>query len=173
MKDKQAEEKEILDIFRKVEINMPFLEVIWKVPRYAHFLKELFTNKRKLFEHEKVNLGEHVSAVLTRRLPPKLKDQGMFAIPCKIGKVGIKSLPGNLVYEPEIETIAQRLRGETLQRRRQQPTSLPYLDTSILHTEDLFEFENNSEQTQMDEEDQTIHQLADAPDVQHPLCIAF
>ncbi|KAK8504669.1 hypothetical protein V6N12_046918 [Hibiscus sabdariffa] len=40
--------------------------------------------------HEKVNFGESVSAILTRRLPPKLKDQGMFMIPCKIGKVGIK-----------------------------------------------------------------------------------
>ncbi|KAK8624401.1 hypothetical protein V6N13_065746 [Hibiscus sabdariffa] len=73
-KDKQAEEKEILDIFRKVEINIPLLEVIRKVPRYARFLKDLCTNKRKLFGHEKVNLGENVSAVLTRRLLPKLKD---------------------------------------------------------------------------------------------------
>ncbi|KAK8502375.1 hypothetical protein V6N12_046161 [Hibiscus sabdariffa] len=64
-KDKQAEEKDIMDIFRQVELNIPLLE-------------------------EKINLGENVSAVLTRRLPLKLKDQGMFMIPCKIGKVGIK-----------------------------------------------------------------------------------
>ncbi|KAK8624402.1 hypothetical protein V6N13_065747 [Hibiscus sabdariffa] len=89
-KDKQAEEKEILDVFRKVEINIPLLEVIRKIPRYAHFLKDICTNKRKLFGHDKVILGENVSAVLTRRLPPKLKDQGMFTIPCKIGKIGIK-----------------------------------------------------------------------------------
>ncbi|KAK8514966.1 hypothetical protein V6N11_072771 [Hibiscus sabdariffa] len=88
-KDKQAEEKDILDIFRKVELNIPLLEVIRKIPRYARFLKDLCTNKRKLVGHEKVNLGENVSAILTRRLPPKLKDQGMFTIPCKIGKVGI------------------------------------------------------------------------------------
>ncbi|KAK8627983.1 hypothetical protein V6N13_063697 [Hibiscus sabdariffa] len=89
-KDNQAEEKEILDIFQKVEISLPLLEVIRKVPRYARFLKNLCTNKRKLFGHEKLNLGEHVSAVLSRQLPLKLKDQGMFTIPCKIGKVGIK-----------------------------------------------------------------------------------
>ncbi|XP_017613900.1 uncharacterized protein LOC108459044 [Gossypium arboreum] len=89
-KDKQAEEKEILDVFQKVEINIPLLEVIRKVPRYAFFLKELCTNKRRLTGHEKVNLGEHVFAILTRQLPLKLKDQGMFAIPCKIGKVDIK-----------------------------------------------------------------------------------
>ncbi|KAK8627982.1 hypothetical protein V6N13_063696 [Hibiscus sabdariffa] len=83
-KDKQAEEKEILDIFRKVEINLPLLGVIRKVPRYVCFIIYLCTNKRKLLGHEKVNLGEHVSVVLTRRLPSKLKDQGMFTIPCKI-----------------------------------------------------------------------------------------
>ncbi|KAK8593169.1 hypothetical protein V6N12_045254 [Hibiscus sabdariffa] len=89
-KDKQAEEKEILDIFRKVEVNIPLLEVIRKIPRYARFLKDLCTNKRKLVGHEKINLGENVSAILTQHLPPTLKDQGMFTIPCKIGKVGIK-----------------------------------------------------------------------------------
>ncbi|KAK9031527.1 hypothetical protein V6N11_032901 [Hibiscus sabdariffa] len=89
-KDKQAEEKDILDIFRKVELNIPLLEVIRKIPRYARFLKDLCTNKRKLMGHEKVNLGENVSAILTCRIPPKLKDQGMFMIPCKIGQVGIK-----------------------------------------------------------------------------------
>ncbi|KAK8492616.1 hypothetical protein V6N11_030838 [Hibiscus sabdariffa] len=89
-KDKQAEEKDILDIFRKVELNISLLEVIRKIPRYARFLKDLCTNKRKLMGHEKINLGENVSVILTRRLPPKLKDQGMFMIPCKIGKVGIK-----------------------------------------------------------------------------------
>ncbi|KAK8634075.1 hypothetical protein V6N13_014904 [Hibiscus sabdariffa] len=40
-KDKQAEEKDILDIFRKVELNIPLLEVIRKIPRYARFLKDL------------------------------------------------------------------------------------------------------------------------------------
>ncbi|KAK8712690.1 hypothetical protein V6N13_147920 [Hibiscus sabdariffa] len=89
-KDKQAEEKDILDIFRKVELNIPLLEVIRKIPRYARFLKYLCTNKRKLMGHKRVNLGENVSDILTRRLPPKLKDQGMFMIPCKIGQVGIK-----------------------------------------------------------------------------------
>ncbi|KAK9037350.1 hypothetical protein V6N11_022262 [Hibiscus sabdariffa] len=73
-KDKQPEEKDILDIFHKVELNIPLLEVIRKIPRYARFVKDLCTNKRKLMGHEKINLGENVSAILTRRLPPKLKD---------------------------------------------------------------------------------------------------
>ncbi|KAL4325095.1 hypothetical protein GQ457_11G028760 [Hibiscus cannabinus] len=83
---KQAEETKILD----VEINIPLVEVIRKMPRYAPFLKELYANKRKLFGHENVNLGEHVSTVLTRRFPPKLNDQCMFATPRKIHIISLK-----------------------------------------------------------------------------------
>ncbi|XP_020426541.1 uncharacterized protein LOC109950818 [Prunus persica] len=38
------------------------------------FKKDLCTNKRRFKEHEQVALSEEVSAVLQRKLPPKLKD---------------------------------------------------------------------------------------------------
>ncbi|XP_062151952.1 uncharacterized protein LOC133860342 [Alnus glutinosa] len=41
--------------------------------------------QRKFQDYEKVVLTEKVSAVLLRKLPPKLKDPGSFAIPCRIG----------------------------------------------------------------------------------------
>ncbi|KAG8472664.1 hypothetical protein CXB51_034556 [Gossypium anomalum] len=47
-RDKKEEEKEILDILKKVEINIPLLDVIRKVPKYAKFLKDLCTNRRRL-----------------------------------------------------------------------------------------------------------------------------
>ncbi|KAG8478290.1 hypothetical protein CXB51_028102 [Gossypium anomalum] len=84
------EDKEILEIFRNVEINIPLLDVIRQIPRYATFLKELCTNKRKLTGNENVSVGENVSAVLQQKMPAKCKDRGMFAIPCKIGHLGIK-----------------------------------------------------------------------------------
>ncbi|XP_039020002.1 uncharacterized protein LOC120151689 [Hibiscus syriacus] len=52
-RDKQAEEKEILDVFQKVEINIPLIEIIQKVPRYAQFLKDPCTTKIKLIGVEK------------------------------------------------------------------------------------------------------------------------
>ena len=55
------------------------------MPRYAKFLKELCTSKRKLKGNEKVSMGENVSALFQKKLPPKCKDPGMFTIPCKIG----------------------------------------------------------------------------------------
>ncbi|XP_057808483.1 uncharacterized protein LOC131022960 [Salvia miltiorrhiza] len=41
------EEKDILEIFKKVEINLPLLDAIKQVPRYAKFLKELCSKKMK------------------------------------------------------------------------------------------------------------------------------
>ncbi|KAK5835225.1 hypothetical protein PVK06_010912 [Gossypium arboreum] len=87
---KEEEEKEILETFRKVEVNIPLLDAIKQIPRYAKFLKELCTKKRRLIGNERVNVGENVSAVLQKKVPPKYKDQGMFAISCEIGNVSIK-----------------------------------------------------------------------------------
>ncbi|KAF1885947.1 hypothetical protein Lal_00018488 [Lupinus albus] len=41
-------DKEILDTFRKLEVNIPLLDVIKLIPRYAKFLKEFCTQKREL-----------------------------------------------------------------------------------------------------------------------------
>ena len=82
---KEKNTKDILDTFRKVQINIPLLDAIQQIPRYAKFLKELCTNKRTFKEKETVALNEEVSAVLLRKLPPKLKDLGSFTIPCIIG----------------------------------------------------------------------------------------
>jgi len=57
------------------------------VPRYAKFLKELCTAKRKLVGNEKVSVGENVSAVFQWKLPPKCKDPSVFFVPCMIGNL--------------------------------------------------------------------------------------
>ncbi|XP_024046622.1 uncharacterized protein LOC112100976, partial [Citrus clementina] len=87
---KEEQEKDILETFRKVEVNIPLLDAIKQIPRYAKFLKELCTSKRKLRGDERVHMGENVSAVLQKKLPPKCKDPDMFTIPCKIGSVRVE-----------------------------------------------------------------------------------
>ncbi|XP_044466609.1 uncharacterized protein LOC123196623 [Mangifera indica] len=52
---KEQQEQEILEVFCKVEVNIPLLDAIKQVPRYAKFLKELCTSKRKLKGDEKVH----------------------------------------------------------------------------------------------------------------------
>ncbi|XP_031375544.1 uncharacterized protein LOC116190014 [Punica granatum] len=71
---KEEAEQEILETFRKAEVNIPLLDAIKQVPRYAKFLKELCTNKRKLSKGEKISVGENASAVIQRKLPQKCKD---------------------------------------------------------------------------------------------------
>ncbi|KAM2080862.1 hypothetical protein ACFX1T_034574 [Malus domestica] len=55
------------------------------MPAYGKFFKELNNYKRKYGPHEKVVVSENVSAVLQRKLPPKLKDPGSFSINITIG----------------------------------------------------------------------------------------
>ncbi|XP_027152472.1 uncharacterized protein LOC113752560 [Coffea eugenioides] len=87
---KVEKEKEILEVFRKVEINIPLLEAIKQVPKYVKFLKDLCTHKRKLRGDERVAVGENVSTILQRKLPPKCRDPGMFTISCKIENTPIR-----------------------------------------------------------------------------------
>ena len=79
-----------LDIFKKIEINIPFAEVISQMPLYAKFLKEILSKKRKLAEEGIVNLTATCSAIIQKKLPAKMKDPGSFTIPCSIGKYEFK-----------------------------------------------------------------------------------
>ncbi|XP_026396259.1 uncharacterized protein LOC113290886 [Papaver somniferum] len=51
---------EILEIFKRVNINIPFLEEIKQMPTYAKFLKDLCTEKRKLHVHKRAFLTEQL-----------------------------------------------------------------------------------------------------------------
>ncbi|CAN6583773.1 unnamed protein product [Malus baccata var. baccata] len=74
---KEEAERDILETFRKVQVNIPLLDAIKQVPRYAKFLKELSTTRKRMSTNEVVNVGENVSAILQRKLPPNCKDPGV------------------------------------------------------------------------------------------------
>ncbi|KAL0362574.1 UNVERIFIED_CONTAM: hypothetical protein Scaly_1212600 [Sesamum calycinum] len=63
-KSKKDEEKEILETFRKVEVNIPLLDAIKQIPRYARFLKELCTSKGKLKGNERVGPLKETGVVI-------------------------------------------------------------------------------------------------------------
>ncbi|CAN6711735.1 unnamed protein product [Malus baccata var. baccata] len=54
---KDEKEKDILETFRKVQVNIPLLEAIKQVPKYAKFLKELCTTKRRMSNKEVVKVN--------------------------------------------------------------------------------------------------------------------
>ncbi|KAM1951750.1 hypothetical protein ACFX15_006315 [Malus domestica] len=87
----KEEEKDVLETFRKVQVNIPLLDAIKQIPKYAKFLKKLCTTKKRFREKEVVHVSENVSAILQRKLPPKCKDPGSFTIPCVIGNTRFES----------------------------------------------------------------------------------
>ncbi|RDX71079.1 hypothetical protein CR513_49609, partial [Mucuna pruriens] len=88
-------DEELLKMFRKVEINIPLLDAIKQIPKYAKFLKELCVHKRKKMKGG-VELGGIVLALTknddltvgTRQaLPKKCRDPRIFLAPCTMATV--------------------------------------------------------------------------------------
>ena len=52
---KEEQLSKFLEIFKKIEINIPFAEAINQMPNYAKFLKEILSKKKKIAEEGVVN----------------------------------------------------------------------------------------------------------------------
>lgn len=84
---KEKDEKsfgKFIEIFKKLQINIPFAEALEQMPTYAKFMKDIISRKRTIGD-EDVTLTEQCSAILQRKNPKKLKDPGSVTIPCTIG----------------------------------------------------------------------------------------
>jgi hypothetical protein len=77
--------EDILEVFKQVQINIPFFYAIQQIPSYAKFLKDLITVKRKTNVLNKAFMTEQVSAILQCKLPLKYKDPRCPTITCMIG----------------------------------------------------------------------------------------
>ena len=73
---KSAQFGDILEFFKQVQINIPFLDAIQQVPAYAKFLNDLVTMKRKTNVPKKTFLTEQVSSIIQNKYPVKCKDPG-------------------------------------------------------------------------------------------------
>ena len=61
-----------LEVFKKIEINLPFSEALIQMPNYAKFLKDIPSKKRKFVEEGVVNLIATCSVVIQRSLSEKM-----------------------------------------------------------------------------------------------------
>ena len=52
----EAQYKRFLEIFKKLEINIPLIEALEQMPKYVKFLKEALSRRRKYEDHETVAL---------------------------------------------------------------------------------------------------------------------
>ncbi|XP_048229048.1 uncharacterized protein LOC125369819 [Ricinus communis] len=85
-----------LDLFKQLQINLPFVEAILQMLKYAKFLKESLSNKRKLEDLGLVTLNEKCSTILQNKLPLKRRDPGSFTVPCIIGDLPISGALADL-----------------------------------------------------------------------------
>ncbi|XP_048228978.1 uncharacterized protein LOC125369805 [Ricinus communis] len=91
LKQVEAQEQfsKLLDIFRQLHINLPFVDVLKQMPKYAKFLKDILSNKSKLEEVAFVKLNEEYSIEFQSDLPEKRHDPGSFTIPCTLGNLWV------------------------------------------------------------------------------------
>ncbi|RVW60745.1 hypothetical protein CK203_053023 [Vitis vinifera] len=106
--------------------------------KYAKFLKEVLSNKRKLVDNEKVMLTEECNTILQRKLPPKLKDPRSFTIPCTIGDFDFDKVLCDLGANVNMLSLSI---FKKLELKEVKPTmvSLKLADRSIKHPRGIIE----------------------------------
>ena len=71
-KEKMEEQfSRFLDMFKKIEINIPFFEALDQMPNYAKFLKDILSKKRRFAEEGVMNLTT-CNAVIRKSLLVKM-----------------------------------------------------------------------------------------------------
>ncbi|GJV99292.1 DNA-directed DNA polymerase [Tanacetum coccineum] len=94
---KDDDDERLLSIFKKININLPFLKAMIHMPKGANVLKYLLSDKEKLEKAtSSVKLSEECSAVIQRSLPQKEGDPGSFTLPCLIGPLTVKNALADL-----------------------------------------------------------------------------
>ena len=87
-KDKERQFSRFMDIFKRLQINIPFVEAMEQMPTYAKFMKELLTKKRR-FSEETVEVEAGCNAIIQKSLPQKSKDLWSFTILVTIGTLPV------------------------------------------------------------------------------------
>ncbi|XP_016195620.1 uncharacterized protein LOC107636637 [Arachis ipaensis] len=83
--NKEKQYSKFLEVFRKLQINIPFIEALKQICLYIKFMKELLSKKKTLRKDETMVMTKECSAVIQRDFPRKMKDPASFQIPCTIG----------------------------------------------------------------------------------------
>ncbi|GKA17018.1 reverse transcriptase domain-containing protein, partial [Tanacetum coccineum] len=79
-----ALQRNFLENLKQLDINIPFIEALLQIPKYAKYLKSLLTNKSKLEKACTETMNKRCLAVLLNKLPLKEKDPTSFTILCQV-----------------------------------------------------------------------------------------
>ncbi|XP_070046948.1 uncharacterized protein [Nicotiana tomentosiformis] len=72
-----------------VYLNIPLVDVLREIPKYAKYIKDVVDHKRRLTEFETVALTEECTSRVQNKLPQNLKDPDSFTIPVWIGNIDV------------------------------------------------------------------------------------
>ncbi|XP_015954886.1 uncharacterized protein LOC107479251 [Arachis duranensis] len=129
LKDQQF--PKFLEIFKKLEINIPLAEALEQMPLYAKFLKDLINKKKSWDERETVILTQECSAVIQKGLPPKLKHPGSFFLSCTIGSMQINKASYDLGSSINLMPLSM-MRRLSIEEVKPTRMSLQLADRSLI-----------------------------------------
>ncbi|XP_060182500.1 uncharacterized protein LOC132612197 [Lycium barbarum] len=81
----EATYKKFLDLLKQVNVNVPLVDMLQGIHKYAKYIKDIVANKSRFTEYATVALTEECTSRIQNRLPTKLKDPGSFTIEISIG----------------------------------------------------------------------------------------
>ncbi|XP_061352220.1 uncharacterized protein LOC133297150 [Gastrolobium bilobum] len=136
-KEKQQYSK-FMEMFKKLQINIPFSKALENMPLYAKFMNGLLSNRHKLRGMETVALTEESSAVIKKGLPSKVKDPGRFSTPCTIGNVKVGRALCDLGASVNLMPLSFA-RSLGIMKMKSTLMSLQFADKSIKRPEEVLE----------------------------------
>ena len=51
-------------MFKKLEINIPFVDALAQMPNYVNFFKEIMSTKRKLEAYGAINMSKNYNVII-------------------------------------------------------------------------------------------------------------
>ena len=127
-----------MEVFKKLHINIPFVDALEQMPSYVKFMKYILSMKRRLSEFETVNLTEECIAILQRKLLQKLKDPSSFTITYKIGNSIFKRALCDLGASINLMPLSS-FRRLGLGEARPTTVTLQLVDRSLKHPRGVIE----------------------------------
>ena len=127
-----------LEVFKKLHINISFVDVLEKMSGYVKFIKDILSKKSKLGGYETMALSEECTTILQKKLPPKIKDPDNFTIPCAIG---------NSIFERALYDLSESINLMSLSIFKKinlgdaSPTivTMQFADRSLTHPRSMIE----------------------------------
>src|ERR1043165_2044073 len=86
-KDDARHYARFMDIFKQLQINIPFTEALEQMPKYAKFMKDILKKKKRYTDQETIMVDASCSAIIQRTIPKKESDLGCVTLPVTIGDV--------------------------------------------------------------------------------------